>query len=77
MQPSWFKVAEVGKPIRVMVEQGKKKAVAVALDWPGRDRSGKSGGGLAAPFASGRIAEQAPEQSALLISDLAQEVARG
>src|SRR6266851_9628420 len=28
--------------IRVMVEQGKKKAVAVALDWPGWDRSGKS-----------------------------------
>ena len=28
--------------IRVMVELGKKKAVAVALDWPGWDRSGKS-----------------------------------
>jgi len=28
--------------VRVMVEQGKKKAVAVALDWPGWDRSGKS-----------------------------------
>ena len=28
--------------IRVMVEQGKKKAVAVALDWPGWNRSGKS-----------------------------------
>jgi hypothetical protein len=27
---------------RVLVEQGKKKAVAVALDWPGWDRSGKS-----------------------------------
>jgi len=35
-------VAYVGDPIRVMVEQGKKKAVAVALDWPGWDRSGKS-----------------------------------
>ena len=32
----------MGKAIRVMVEQGKKKAVAVALDWPGWDRSGKS-----------------------------------
>jgi hypothetical protein len=28
--------------IRVMVELGKKKAVAVALDWPGWDRSAKS-----------------------------------
>jgi hypothetical protein len=28
--------------IRVMVEQGKKKAVAVALDWPGWNRSAKS-----------------------------------
>jgi len=28
--------------IRVLVELGKKKAVAVALDWPGWDRSGKS-----------------------------------
>jgi len=28
--------------IRVMVEQGKKKAVASAFDWPGWDRSGKS-----------------------------------
>lgn len=32
----------MGKVIRVLVEQGKKKAVAVALDWPGWDRSGKS-----------------------------------
>jgi hypothetical protein len=32
----------MGDSIRVMVEQGKKKAVAVALDWPGWDRSGKS-----------------------------------
>jgi hypothetical protein len=30
------------RPIRVMVEQGKKRAVAVALDWPGWNRSGKS-----------------------------------
>jgi hypothetical protein len=29
-------------PIRVMVEQGKKKAVAAAFDWPGWDRGGKS-----------------------------------
>jgi len=29
-------------PIRVMVEQGKKKAVASAFDWPGWDRGGKS-----------------------------------
>jgi hypothetical protein len=28
--------------IRVMVERGKKKTVAVALDWPGWDRSAKS-----------------------------------
>jgi hypothetical protein len=32
----------MGDAIRVMVELGKKKAVAVALDWPGWDRSGKS-----------------------------------
>ena len=32
----------MGGAIRVMVEQGKKKAVAVALDWPGWNRSGKS-----------------------------------
>ena len=29
-------------PIRVMVEQGKKKTVASAFDWPGWDRGGKS-----------------------------------
>lgn len=29
-------------PIRVMVEQGKKRSVASAFDWPGWDRSGKS-----------------------------------
>ena len=29
-------------PIRVMVEQGKKKAVASAFDWPGWDRGAKS-----------------------------------
>lgn len=29
-------------PIRVMVEEGKKKAVASAFDWPGWDRGGKS-----------------------------------
>jgi len=29
-------------PIRVMVEQGKKKAVASAFDWPGWDGAGKS-----------------------------------
>src|SRR5205809_4809104 len=32
----------MGGPIRVMVELGKKKAVASAFDWPGWDRSGKS-----------------------------------
>jgi hypothetical protein len=32
----------MGDTLRVMVEQGKKKAVAVALDWPGWNRSGKS-----------------------------------
>ena len=31
----------MAKPIRVMVERGKKKrSVAVAFDWPGWDRSG-------------------------------------
>ncbi len=29
-------------PIRVMIEQGKKKAVASAFDWPGWDRGGKA-----------------------------------
>ena len=29
-------------PIRVMVEQGKKKAVAAAFDWPGWDRGARS-----------------------------------
>ena len=29
-------------PIRVMIEQGKKKTVASAFDWPGWDRGGKS-----------------------------------
>lgn len=34
----------VSEPIRVMVEAGKKKrTVAVALDWPGWDRSAKTG----------------------------------
>ena len=32
----------MGNAIQVMVEQGKKRAVAVALDWPGWDRSGKT-----------------------------------
>src|ERR1700680_1227944 len=33
----------VSAPVRVMVEQGKKKrAVASAFDWPGWDRSAKS-----------------------------------
>jgi hypothetical protein len=34
----------VADPIRVMIEQGRKKplAVAVAFDWPGWERSGKS-----------------------------------
>jgi hypothetical protein len=35
-------VSHIDDAIRVMVELGKKKAVAVALDWPGWDRSGKS-----------------------------------
>ena len=42
MPERWLKVAHMAGAIRVMVEQGKKKAVAVALDWPGWDRSGKS-----------------------------------
>jgi hypothetical protein len=29
-------------PVRVMVERGKKKAVASAFDWPGWDRGGRS-----------------------------------
>src|SRR3984893_8647332 len=33
---------DMSPPIRVMVEQGKKKAVASAFDWPGWDRGGKS-----------------------------------
>jgi len=33
---------DVSDSIRVMLEQGKKKAVAAAFDWPGWDRSGKS-----------------------------------
>ncbi|MEA2657228.1 MAG: hypothetical protein QOI23_2593, partial [Chloroflexota bacterium] len=34
----------MGDPIRVMIERGRKKAVAVAIafDWPGWNRSGKS-----------------------------------
>lgn len=28
--------------IRVMIEQGKRKAVAAAFDWPGWDRAGAS-----------------------------------
>ena len=32
----------MARAIRVMVEQGKKRAVASAFDWPGWDRSGKS-----------------------------------
>lgn len=34
--------AHMDDAIRVMVELGKKKAVAAALDWPGWNRSGKS-----------------------------------
>jgi len=30
------------KPVRVMVEQGKKKAMASAFDWPGWERSARS-----------------------------------
>ena len=32
----------MGTPIRVMIEQGKKKTVASAFDWPGWDRGSKS-----------------------------------
>src|ERR1700730_15834309 len=32
---------DMSPPIRVMVERGKKKAVASAFDWPGWDRGGK------------------------------------
>lgn len=36
--------APMGKPVRVMIEMGRKKPVAVAsaFEWPGWDRSGKS-----------------------------------
>lgn len=36
------RVRNLSTSIRVMVEQGKKKAVASAFDWPGWDRGGKS-----------------------------------
>ena len=32
----------MSEPVRVMIEQGKKKTVASAFDWPGWDRSAKS-----------------------------------
>jgi hypothetical protein len=32
----------VPQPVRVMIEQGKKRAVACAFDWPGWDRSARS-----------------------------------
>jgi hypothetical protein len=32
----------MSKPVRVMIERGKKKTVASAFDWPGWDRSAKS-----------------------------------
>jgi hypothetical protein len=32
----------MSEPVRVMVEQGKKRCVASAFDWPGWDRSAKS-----------------------------------
>jgi hypothetical protein len=35
-------VAQIDDVIRVMVELGRKKAVAAALDWPGWNRSGRS-----------------------------------
>lgn len=41
-------------PIRVMVEQGKKKTVASAFDWPGWDRGSKSEEGALAVLATYR-----------------------
>ena len=32
----------MGAPVRVMVEQGKKRAIACAFDWPGWDRGAKT-----------------------------------
>jgi hypothetical protein len=40
--PIQVRVEGVSVPIRVMVELGKKKAVASAFDWPGWDRGAKS-----------------------------------
>jgi hypothetical protein len=34
----------MSNPVRVMVEQGRKRSVASAFDWPGWDRSAKAGG---------------------------------
>ena len=35
-------IEAVSAPVRVMIEQGKKKAVAAAFDWPGWERGSKS-----------------------------------
>jgi len=43
--------------IRVMIEQGKRKAVAAAFDWPGWDRSAKSEDQALAVLATYRSAE--------------------
>jgi hypothetical protein len=37
-----YTVAAMSQPIRIMIEQGKKRAVASAFDWPGWDRAAKS-----------------------------------
>lgn len=42
------------EPVRVMVEQGKKRAVACAFDWPGWDRSARSEGDALAVLATFR-----------------------
>ncbi len=41
-------------PVRVMVEQGKKRAVASAFDWPGWDRSARNGNDVLAVLESYR-----------------------
>ena len=41
-------------PLRIMIEQGKKRAVACAFDWPGWDRAAKSEGDALAVLAAYR-----------------------
>ena len=48
-------VTDMADPVRVMLEQGKKKrVVACAFDWPGWDRSARIGGDALAVLAAYR-----------------------